>query len=237
LGLPFGQGGEKITDAIVVMSGGADSCICLVMALKRWKNVEAVTFDYGQRHKIELKQAHKICKKLGVPHQTIKLSGWEAIKGPALLDKNSPIGINADTGLPTTFLPGRNIIFLSYAAVVAYQRGCNHIVTGVCQTDYSGYPDCRDSSIKALQGALTLGMDYDINIHTPLMWLTKAESIKRAEAIGALPYLALTQTCYEGKRPACGVCPACKLRIAGFKEAKIRDPIDYEIDIDWSDCE
>ena len=151
-----------MTDAIVVMSGGADSCICLFWALDKFDIVEAVTFDYGQRHKLELECARTICNEVNIEHTLINLSGWEQVKGSALLDKDTPIALNNETGLPNTFIPGRNTIFLTYASVVAYQKKCHNIVTGVCQTDYSGYPDCRDSSIKALQGALTLNLGYDI---------------------------------------------------------------------------
>lgn len=227
-----------MTEAIVVMSGGADSCICLFEALNKWEDedIEAISFDYGQRHKTELQQAAKICKALGVPHTIIHLSGYEAISTSALLDATKKIEVDSETGLPTSFVPGRNLIFLTYAAAYAYTKKCHNLVTGVCQTDYSGYPDCRDSSIKALQGALTLGMCYDIYIHTPLMWLTKEESIGLALHNGAIHYLGHTLTCYEGKRPACGQCPACKLRIDGFKEVGVKDPLEYVIDINWDNC-
>jgi len=227
-----------MTEAIVVMSGGADSCICLFEAIERWgkENIEVITFTYGQRHEREVEQAQKICKMLDIPQIIIPLSGWDKIRGSALFETNSEITINEQTGLPTSFVPGRNVIFLTYAAAYAYTKNCHNLVTGVCQTDYSGYCDCRDSSIKALQGALTLCLGYDIYIHTPLMWLTKAESIELAIKNGAISYLKHTQTCYNNKRPACGLCPACKLRIQGFKDAKTQDPLEYEIDIDWTDC-
>ena len=233
-----------MTEVIVVMSGGADSLISLFWAMKKWVPecaliggyIEAVTFDYGQRHTRELKCAEEICKTFNIPHTVIKLSGYEAIKGSALLDTDAPIEMNEETGMPTSFVPGRNLVFLTYAASLAYTKGCHNLVGGMCQTDYSGYVDCRDSSIKALQGALTLGLGFDIYIHTPLMWMTKAESIKLAKKNRAIEYLHMTQTCYEGKVPACGVCPSCKLRIQGFKEAGFIDPIAYEIDIDWENC-
>lgn len=233
-----------MTEAIVVMSGGADSCISLFWAIKKWvpecaligDYIEAVTFDYGQRHKAELDCAEYICEIFEIPHTIIPLSGYEHISGSALLDDSKKIEVDKDTGLPTSFVPGRNMIFLTYAAALAYTKKCHNLVTGVCQTDYSGYADCRDLTIKTLQSALTLGLDYEVYIHTPLMWLTKAESIKLAVDLRALKYLGMTQTCYEGKDPACGVCPSCKLRIQGFKDAGIIDPIDYEIDIDWKNC-
>jgi len=224
-----------MTEAIVVMSGGADSCISLFWALKKWKDVEAVTFHYGQRHDIEIECARNICAEVDIPHTTIQLTGWNQIKGSALLDKNTKIKTDKETGLPTSFVPGRNVVFLAYAAALAYTKKCHNIVTGVCQTDYSGYPDCRDSAIKTLQGALTLSFGCDMYVHTPLMWLTKAESILLARRVGALDYLGKTQTCYEGTRPACGKCPACKLRIQGFKEVGMKDPLEYEINIDWKE--
>ncbi len=226
------------------MSGGADSLISLFWAIHKWtpecaligEYIEAVSFDYGQRHKAELKCAERICKLFGIPHIIIHLSGYEAIKGSALLSEDQPIEVPEGADVPTSFVPGRNMIFLTYAAALAYTKKCRNLVTGVCQTDYSGYPDCRDTTITALETTLSLGFDYEINIHTPLMWLTKAESIKLAKENKALEYLHMTLTCYEGKDPACGVCPSCKLRIKGFKEAGIIDPIEYVVDIDWEDC-
>ena len=235
---------NKNVKAICVMSGGADSLISLFWAIRRWvpecaligEHIEAVTFDYGQRHKYEIECAKRICKTFAIPHTVIQLSGYKAIEGLALLSEDQPIEVPEGADVPTSFVPGRNIIFLTYAAALAYTRGCHNLVTGVCQTDYSGYADCRDSSIKALQGALALGLGFDVNIHTPLMWLTKAESIKLAKENKALQYLRMTHTCYEGKVPSCGLCPSCKLRIHGFKEAGIIDPIEYAVDIDWEDC-
>jgi len=347
-----------LTEAIVVMSGGADSCICLFEAINKWgkENIEAITFTYGQRHSREITQAQKICKMNDIPHMVIPLSGWDKIRGSTLLETEGEIKTNEETGLPTSFVPGRNVIFLSYAAAYAYTKDCHNIVTGVCQTDYSGYYDCRNEWKLAMRDTLNMALhgpeislqwlvgfiegegffshsydkdaagnikrryptfgieqndgdvlekirnffgcgwvgqkpsgiwyyrlankdcqyvrnlmrnnfrsalreqkfhdwevefndylpSYDgslfskafhgIAIHTPLMWLTKAESIELAIENGAISYLAHTQTCYNNKRPACGVCPACKLRIQGFKEAKIKDPLEYGIDISWEDC-
>ena len=132
---------------------------------------------------------------------------------------------NAETGLPNTFVPGRNLIFLTYAAAYAYQRDIHHLVTGVAQTDYSGYPDCREETIAALQQAIRLGMESDVEIHTPLMHRSKKETVELACGLGALDAMALTHTCYNGERPPCGQCPACELRAKGFAEAGIEDPL------------
>ena len=140
------------------------------------------------------------------------------------------INYDEDTGLPTTFVPGRNILFLTIAAGYAYQKKIKHIVAGVCQTDYSGYPDCRDATIKSLQDTLKLGLDYDITIHTPLMFKTKAESIKLMQELGGFDLFKYTHTCYKGERPACGECFACELRLNGFKKAGLKDPIEYKSD-------
>jgi len=133
-----------------------------------------------------------------------------------------------EKNLPTTFVPGRNILFLTIAAAYAYQKRIKHIITGVCQTDYSGYPDCRDATIKSLQATLKLGLEYDIIIHTPLMWKTKAETIKMMQKLGGLELYKYTHTCYKGERPACGECPACELRLKGFKEVGLVDPLEYK---------
>ena len=132
---------------------------------------------------------------------------------------------SSETGLPNTFVPGRNLVFLTFAAAFAYRQGIRHIVTGVAQTDYSGYPDCRAETIDALQQALRLGMESDVEIHTPLMHLSKKQTVELASDLGALPALAHTHTCYNGVRPPCGNCPACELRAKGFAEAGIPDPL------------
>ena len=132
---------------------------------------------------------------------------------------------SAEGELPNTFVPGRNLIFLTFAAAYAYQRGIKDIIAGVCQTDYSGYPDCRQNTIEALQVAVNLGMEYQVKIHTPLMWMTKAETVHFAKKVGALEALAWSHTCYNGKVPPCGECPACGLRAKGFDEAGIMDPL------------
>ncbi len=215
---------------LVVFSGGQDSTTCLHWALNRFKKVEAVFFDYGQRHRIEMDSAKKIAELNHVPLRIFRLDVFQEIGGNALIDPAMEIEA-ADTqtmsSLPNTFVPGRNLIFLTYAASFAYTRGITDLVTGVCQTDYSGYPDCRDATIKSLEKALGLGLDWDgkLRIHTPLMFLTKADTVKMAIKEKALESLAFSHTCYEGKYPPCGFCPACLLRQKGFAEAGISDPI------------
>jgi len=211
--------------AIVLHSGGQDSTTCLVWALKKFKKIHVISFDYGQRHKTELSAAGAIAKKLGLPHKTIKLPVIKELTKNALTDKT--IKITAGKNFPSTFVDGRNALFLNVAAIYAKQKGIKNLVTGVCQTDYSGYPDCREDFIRSMQKTLSLAMDFPFKIHTPLMFLTKAESVKLMGKLGRLDLLKYTHTCYEGMRPACGKCPACKLRLKGFKEAGIIDPIPY----------
>ena len=218
--------------ALVLHSGGQDSTTCLLWALKRFDRVEVISFDYGQRHKVELRCAKNIARRLKVKHTLISVGNIFNTLGSNALT-NSSIKIKAPrsgkktSALPNTFVPGRNIFFLSVAAAYAYNNDIHHLVTGVCQTDYSGYPDCRDETIKAMQKTLRKGMNYDITIHTPLMFLNKAQTVKLMRRQGGLELLRYTHTCYEGKRPACGKCPACLLRIKGFKGAKVTDPLEY----------
>ena len=215
---------------LVVFSGGQDSTTCLHWALQRFNKVETVFFDYGQRHRIEMESAIRIAKNNQVPLRIFRLDVFQEIGGNALIDSGMAIEMPeaaVSPALPNTFVPGRNLIFLTYAASYAYTRGITDLVTGVCQTDYSGYPDCRASTMHALEKALGLGLDLDgkLRIHTPLMYLTKAETVQLAEKEGAMESLAFSHTCYEGKFPPCGVCPACLLRQKGFDEARIADPI------------
>ncbi len=222
--------------ALVLFSGGQDSTTCLAWALDRFEKVETVGFDYGQRHRIELACRGAICgamtelnsawgRRLGNGH-TIDLASLGAISSTALT-REVAIEIGKD-GLPNTFVPGRNLIFLTFAAALAYRRGLRHLVGGMCETDYSGYPDCRDDTIKALQVALNLGMEKRFVLHTPLMWIDKAATWRLARALGgdALVQLIIenTHTCYNGERGerhdwgyGCGACPACTLRAAGFR--------------------
>lgn len=215
----------KNNQAVVLHSGGQDSTTCLMWAIKKFKKIFIISFDYGQRHKSELKAARAIARKLEIPYKVIKLPFIKDLTNNALT--NSKLEIKVGNGLPSTFVDGRNHMFLSVAAIYAKQMSIPNLVTGVCQTDYSGYPDCRDDFIKSLEKTLRLAMEYPFKIHTPLMRLTKAQSIKLMQKLGGLNLLKYTHTCYEGSKPACGKCPACKLRLNGFKEAGIKDPIPY----------
>jgi 7-cyano-7-deazaguanine synthase len=230
---------ELLNSALVLFSGGQDSTVCLAWALERFARVETIGFAYGQRHAVELEvrphiraalaaQSQAWQERLGVDH-VVRLDALAEISETALT-RDVQIEI-AKTGLPTTFVPGRNLVFLTFAGAVAYRRGINHMVAGMCETDFSGYPDCRDDTIKAMQLALTLGMDHRFVVHTPLMWIDKAGTFALAEEIGgaALVDLVLTEThtCYRGDREhrhawgfGCGECPACRLRVAGYEKWK-----------------
>jgi 7-cyano-7-deazaguanine synthase len=213
--------------ALVLCSGGQDSTTCLQWAVNRWKKVYTVAFDYGQRHRVELDSAQAVADAVGVvEHRVLTVSPLKELAGNSLTgDEAVTDSLDPETGLPNTFVPGRNLLFCTLAAAWAWQLRCGHLVTGVCQTDYSGYPDCRRDTMDAVQESLRLGMEFDVTIHTPLMHLTKAETVVLAKDEGALELLALSHTCYNGSRPPCGVCPACKLRAKGFEEAGIPDPL------------
>ena len=221
--------------ALVLFSGGQDSTVCLAWALERFACVETVGFAYGQRHAVELEVRPRVREKMKAlkPLWAARLGGDHVVSLDALaaisetaLTREVAIEI-ADTGLPTTFVPGRNLVFFSFAGAVAYRRGAKHLVAGMCETDYSGYPDCRDDTIKAMQIALGLGMDRRFVIHTPLMWIDKAQTFALAHEMGGAPFVDLlveeTHTCYLGDRSnrhawgyGCGECPACRLRADGF---------------------
>ncbi|OWY37251.1 7-cyano-7-deazaguanine synthase QueC [Xenophilus sp. AP218F] len=217
--------------ALVVLSGGQDSTTCLYWALQRFgqDHVEAVTFDYGQRHRVELDCARKIAALAGVRQTVLPIDTFAAIGGNALTDDaiapESGARADGDQALPNTFVPGRNLIFLSFAAALAYTRGARHLVTGVAQTDYSGYPDCRENTLKALELALRLGMDSRVELHAPLMHLSKAQTVTLAQQVGAMEALSFSHTCYNGEVPPCGHCAACELRAKGFAEAGVADPL------------
>ena len=215
--------------AVVVLSGGQDSTTCLYWAIDRYgrDSVETLTFDYGQRHRIELECAARVAEFAGVTNTILPIDTFAALGGDALTDSDVPVQAGTDdaTGLPNTFVPGRNLVFLAFAAAFAYRLGAANLVTGVAQTDYSGYPDCREGTITSLQHTLRLGMEFDVTIHTPLMHLSKRETVELARDLGALPAMAHTHTCYNGKRPPCGTCPACELRAKGFAEAGVEDPL------------
>jgi 7-cyano-7-deazaguanine synthase len=227
--------------ALVLFSGGQDSTTCVAWALDNFAHVETVGFDYGQRHISELEARPKIlsalrdrfpewAKKLGEDH-LLPLRVLKAIGGTALTD-SMQIEMGAN-GLPNSFVPGRNILFLTAAAALAYRRGIANLVGGMCETDFSGYPDCRDVTIKVTMDAINLGMDTKFEMHTPLMWIDKAETWWLAERLGGAPLIDLiveeTVTCYEGDRTnrhawgyGCAKCPACELRAKGYKKFAAR---------------
>lgn len=215
--------------ALVLLSGGQDSSTCLFWAIDRFGSdgVRSISFDYGQKHRIELDCAREVAVSAGVSNVCLPINTFAALGGDALTDESIEVGDPPDsqTDLPATFVAGRNLIFLTFAAAYAYRRGIRHLVTGVAQTDYSGYPDCREETIGALGKAIQLGMEYELQIHTPLMHRSKKETVELAAELGALDAMALTHTCYNGQRPPCGECPACKLRAKGFLEAGVRDPL------------
>jgi len=221
--------------ALVLFSGGQDSTVCLAWALKRFARVETLGFDYAQRRRVELKARKRVreritalhpawAEKLGEDH-LLHLGALAAISDTALT-REVAIEVGA-SGLPTTFVPGRNLVFLAFAGALGYRRGVKHLVAGMCETDFSGYPDCRDDTIKSMQLALNLGMDRRFVIHTPLMWIDKAATFALAHELGGDALVDLlvedTHTCYLGDRSrrhdwgyGCGTCPACRLRAEGF---------------------
>lgn len=210
----------KEEKAIVVFSGGQDSTTCLFWAKEQFKEVEAVTFDYGQRHRLEIECAKEIAKEVGVKHHIFDMSLLNQLAPNALTRDDIEVEEGKNGELPSTFVPGRNLLFLSFAGVLASQVGAKHIVTGVCETDFSGYPDCRDVFIKSLNVTMNLAMDDTFVIHTPLMWLTKAQTWELADQLGVLDFVRNnTLTCYNGIiADGCGECPACKLRKRGLEE-------------------
>ena len=223
--------------ALVLFSGGQDSTTCLASALSRFERVETVGFDYGQRHRIELQARIEVLARIRAqfPHWVHKL-GEDHLLDLAVLGQVSDTSLTRDTafameqsGLPNSFVPGRNILFMTLAAALAYRRGLEVLVTGVCETDFSGYPDCRDDTMKALQLALSLGMDRRFLVDTPLMWIDKADTWAMAASLGGTALVELivehTHTCYLGDREhrhpwgyGCGECPACVLRARGFQK-------------------
>lgn len=207
----------KNEKAVVVFSGGQDSTTCLFWALKNFKEVEAVTFNYNQRHKLEIEVAEKIAKDLNVKHTVLDMSLLNQLAPNALTRDDIPIE-QKDGELPSTFVEGRNLLFMSFAAVLAKQGGARHLVVGVSETDFSGYPDCRDVFMKSLNVTLNLAMDYNFVIHTPLMWLDKAGVWELSDELNAFDYVReKTLTCYNGIiADGCGECPACKLRKNGL---------------------
>ncbi|MGA9865619.1 MAG: 7-cyano-7-deazaguanine synthase QueC [Acetobacteraceae bacterium] len=222
--------------ALVLFSGGQDSTTCLAWALTRYAHVETVGFAYGQRHAVELACRPPVRAGLAAmgdwgarlgPDHVVDLAASMAGLGETALTSEAAIAMGAD-GLPNTFVPGRNLLFLTYAAAIGYRRGLRRIVAGMCETDYSGYPDCRDDTIKAMQVALNLGMERRFVLETPLMWRDKAAAWALADQLGGAALIALvreeTHSCYLGDRArrhdwgyGCGACPACELRSNGWR--------------------
>lgn len=209
--------------AVVVFSGGQDSTTCLFWAKKRYKEVIAVSFDYGQKHSLELECAKDICKKYDVEHHIMDLNLLNQLAPNSLTRVDIKVDKKKEEDkLPNSFVDGRNMLFLTFIAVFAKQRGINTIITGVSQSDFSGYPDCRDVFIKSLNVTLNLAMDYQFEVLTPLMWIDKAETWKLADDLGVLDIVKNeTLTCYNGiKGNGCGECPACTLRKNGYLKFK-----------------
>lgn len=213
--------------ALVVFSGGQDSTTCLGWAKNRFEYVESITFDYGQKHRVEIAQAEKIAKILGIKNTLLSLDAFSQLNDSALIDSTQDIGAHhrTHTNLPASFVPNRNAIFFTLAHAFAQKQGINHIIIGVNQTDYSGYPDCREPFVKALELALNLGSEASITFHYPLMNLTKAETFELSQKEGVLELvLNESHTCYNGDHQhkhawgyGCGECPACILRKAGWE--------------------
>ena len=226
--------------ALVLLSGGQDSTVCLAWALERYARVDTVGFDYGQRNAVELDCRRRILREFGnVPRWSPKL-GADTVIDLGVLGRISDTALTRDVeialganGLPTTFVPGRNLLFFTVAAALAYRRGIKVLVGGMCETDYSGYPDCRDDTLKALQVALNLGMERRFVIETPLMWIDKAGTWRLAEELGGAALVELvtehTHSCYKGERRerhawgyGCAACPACELRARGYSQYMAR---------------
>lgn len=217
----------KKEKAIVVFSGGQDSTTCLFWAKERFAEVMAVTFDYNQRHKKEIEVAKNIASELGVKHHILNMDLLNDLAPNALTRNDIEIKEGKNGELPSTFVPGRNLLFFSFAAVLASQVGAKHIVTGVSETDFSGYPDCRDIFIKSLNVTLNLAMEEEFVLHTPLMWLDKSEVWELSDKLGAFDFIReKTLTCYNGVvGEGCGECPACKLRRDGLEKYLLKGRI------------
>ena len=209
--------------AVIVFSGGQDSTTCLIHALPMYDEIHCITFDYGQRHRAEIEVAQQLCKKLGVVvHKVLDTSLLNELAISSLTRDSIPVPSANSAGdtLPSTFVPGRNILFLTLASIYAYQVGAQTVITGVCETECSGYPDCRDEFVNTLNKAIKLGMDYTLRIDTPLMWLNKAETWALADYHQQLDLIRYhTLSCYNGiKGSGCSNCDACKLRAKGLNE-------------------
>ncbi|MFX3616725.1 MAG: 7-cyano-7-deazaguanine synthase QueC [Sporolactobacillus sp.] len=225
--------------AVIVLSGGLDSTTCMSLARTEGFELFPITFHYGQRHAREVEQAKKIAEYFNVKqHKLINLDFFRQIGGSALTDSSIDVPHEGEEGgIPVTYVPARNMIFLSLASAYAEVIGADTIFTGVSSVDYSGYPDCRPEFIESMNRTINLATktgvsDHSLVIRTPLMHLTKAETVKLGTKLGA-PY-QLTTSCYNGGEKACGVCDSCRLRIKGFQEAGLVDPIPYQIPIEWT---
>ena len=222
------QGIIDKSKCLVALSGGQDSATCLVLSSFFFDKVFTISFNYGQRHAaIELYCSKMLSHLAKVEeHFLYSIDTFSQLGGSALIEEGDiSTSHKIDPELPASFVPGRNYIFLGFVAIKAYQLGIRDIVIGVCETDYSGYPDCRDGSIKLIQEALTFSLDWKIKIHTPLMYKSKKETVLLMKEMSKLYWYKHTHTCYEGEVPPCGVCPACVLREKGFNEAGIKDPL------------
>ena len=228
---------NSVEKALILFSGGQDSTTCLAWALNQFDEVETIGFDYGQRNIVELEQRKKILASIRsrFPQWAHQLGSDEVLDLSILgsisetsLTRDVEIELNKNN-IPTTFVPGRNILFFTFAAALAYRRGAKHLVGGMCETDFSGYPDCRDDTLKALQATLNLGMDSRFVVHTPLMWIDKSQTWSLAESLGGQEFINLvkeeTHSCYLGERSkrhdwgyGCGSCPACDLRQSGWEQ-------------------
>ena len=209
-----------MTQALVVFSGGQDSTTCLFQAMQQYgaENVQAITFAYGQRHGIELERAASIAQELGIRQTVLDLSLITSITHNALTDAQAAIETDAQ-GMPNTFMDGRNALFLLYAAIYAKSQNIRDIFIGVCETDFSGYPDCRQMFVQSMNVTLNLAMAYDFRLHTPLMYLTKKQTWALADELGVLDYIRTrTHTCYLGVDGGCHECPSCVLRERGLAE-------------------
>lgn len=225
--------------AVVVLSGGLDSATCMGIARNKGYEIYPITFSYGQRHTREVDQARKIAAYFGMKsHRVVSLDFFRQLGGSALTDPSIDVPRNGGSAdIPVTYVPARNMIFLSLASAYAEVIGASTIFTGVSSVDYSGYPDCRPEFIKSMNRTINLATragvtDHRLKIETPLMHLTKSETIKLGTQLH-VPY-ELTTSCYNGGEKACGTCDSCRLRIRGFKDAGMIDPIDYAIPIDWT---
>jgi len=206
---------------LIIFSGGQDSTTCLIQAIQKYgsENVVALSFIYGQRHEIELEKAAWIANDLGVEHHTLDATVMSKVTTNALMDASKPIEEAGTEDYPNTFVDGRNALFLLLAGIFAKSKDIKNIVMGVCETDFSGYPDCRDVFVKSMNVTMNLAMDYNFNVETPLMYLTKAETWELADQMGYLDYIQEhTHTCYLGVPGGCGQCPSCKLRNSGLEE-------------------